>query len=93
MSMSAYLETNGVDARTAEMVSKTIATMSKGSPEKFLLAAQLAVAAAAGPGGLKRPGKIRAFEGWPCKWYVPELDSDQSGVAVREVAKNLAGMS
>lgn len=25
------------------------------------------------------------FEAWPCKWKVPEVDSDQSGMAVEEI--------
>ena len=25
------------------------------------------------------------YEGWPCKWYVPELDSDQSGMAIEKI--------
>ena len=25
------------------------------------------------------------YEGWPCKWYVPEMDSDQSGMAIEKV--------
>jgi phage tail-like protein len=25
------------------------------------------------------------YEGWPSKWYVPELDSDQSGMAIEKV--------
>lgn len=25
------------------------------------------------------------YEGWPCKWYVPELDSDQSAMAIEKV--------
>lgn len=25
------------------------------------------------------------YEGWPCKWYVPDLDSDQSGMAIEKI--------
>ncbi|MED5371459.1 MAG: phage tail protein [Myxococcota bacterium] len=25
------------------------------------------------------------FEGWPCKWYVPDMDSDTSGMAIEKV--------
>ena len=25
------------------------------------------------------------YEGWPCKWYVPDFDSDQSGMAVEKI--------
>jgi phage tail-like protein len=25
------------------------------------------------------------YEGWPCKWYVPELDSDQSAMAIEKI--------
>ena len=25
------------------------------------------------------------YEAWPCKWYVPELDSDQSGMAIEKI--------
>ena len=25
------------------------------------------------------------YEGWPAKWYVPELDSDQSGMAIEKI--------
>ena len=25
------------------------------------------------------------YEGWPCKWYVPELDSDSSGMAIEKI--------
>ncbi len=25
------------------------------------------------------------FEGWPCKWNVPELSSDQSGMAIEKI--------
>ncbi|MBT3219131.1 MAG: phage tail protein [Proteobacteria bacterium] len=25
------------------------------------------------------------YEGWPCKWFVPELDSDQSGMAIEKI--------
>ncbi len=25
------------------------------------------------------------FEGWPCKWYVPEMSSDQSGMAIEKI--------
>ena len=25
------------------------------------------------------------YEAWPCKWYVPDMDSDQSGMAIEKV--------
>lgn len=25
------------------------------------------------------------YEAWPCKWHVPEMDSDQSGMAVEKI--------
>ena len=25
------------------------------------------------------------YEGWPCKWYVPDMDSDSSGMAIEKV--------
>ena len=25
------------------------------------------------------------YEGWPCKWYVPDMDADQSGMAIEKV--------
>jgi phage tail-like protein len=25
------------------------------------------------------------YEGWPCKWNVPELDSDQSAMAIEKI--------
>jgi phage tail-like protein len=25
------------------------------------------------------------YEGWPCKWYVPDMDSDQSGMAIEKI--------
>jgi phage tail-like protein len=25
------------------------------------------------------------FEGWPCKWYVPDMDADTSGMAVEKI--------
>jgi phage tail-like protein len=25
------------------------------------------------------------FEGWPCKWHVPELDSDAAGLAIEKI--------
>ncbi|MCO4769197.1 MAG: phage tail protein [Deltaproteobacteria bacterium] len=25
------------------------------------------------------------FEGWPCKWYVPEMSADQSGMAIEKI--------
>ena len=29
--------------------------------------------------------RFNFFEGWPCKWYVPELDSDSSGMAIEKI--------
>ena len=25
------------------------------------------------------------YEGWPCKWYVPDMDSDTSGMAIEKI--------
>jgi phage tail-like protein len=25
------------------------------------------------------------FEGWPCKWYVPDMDADKSAMAIEKV--------
>ena len=25
------------------------------------------------------------YEAWPCKWYVPDMDSDQSGMAIEKI--------
>jgi phage tail-like protein len=25
------------------------------------------------------------YEAWPCKWYVPELDSDSSAMAIEKI--------
>ncbi|MBW1879663.1 MAG: phage tail protein [Deltaproteobacteria bacterium] len=25
------------------------------------------------------------YEGWPCKWYVPDMDSDSSGMAIEKI--------
>ena len=25
------------------------------------------------------------YEGWPCKWFVPDMDSDQSGMAIEKI--------
>jgi phage tail-like protein len=25
------------------------------------------------------------YEGWPCKWYVPDMDADQSGMAIEKI--------
>lgn len=37
------------------------------------------------------PGHRGFYEGWPCKWYVPELDSDQSATATNLVISPLVG--
>jgi phage tail-like protein len=38
---------------------------------------------------LDRSGRVRArynfYEGWPCKWYVPELDSDSSAMVFEAI--------
>lgn len=88
-----FLTANGVDAATARKVVQTMGTMMQSRPDKFLIASQLAVAAAAGSLGYRAPGPTRFYEGWPCKWHVPELDSDSSAaLAVRELAATLAAM-
>ena len=91
-SMGVFLRANGVDSRTAESVMKTLSAMAQGKPQKLFLAAQLVVASAAGPGGLTRPEDMKMYEGWPCKWYVPEMNSDGGEMAVREIAKSIAGL-
>lgn len=87
-----FLTANGVDAVTARKVVQIMGTMMQLRPDKFLIASQLAVAAAAGSQGLRAPGPNRFYEGWPCKWFVPEMDSDASVMAVREMAASLAAM-
>lgn len=29
--------------------------------------------------------RYQFYEAWPCKWYVPELDSDSSGMAIEKI--------
>ncbi len=29
--------------------------------------------------------KFNFYEGWPAKWYVPDMDSDQSGMAIEKI--------
>lgn len=86
-----FLLKNGVDAATAAKVDQLMSSMMQGRPDQFLLAAQLAVAAASG-GSLRLGGATRFYEGWPCKWYVPELDSDSSAMVVQRLAASLAAL-
>jgi phage tail-like protein len=29
--------------------------------------------------------RFNFYEGWPCKWYVPDMDSDHSGMAIEKI--------
>lgn len=35
--------------------------------------------------GESEVARYNFFEGWPCKWYVPDMDSDTSGMAIEKV--------
>ena len=35
--------------------------------------------------GQTEEARYNFFEGWPCKWFVPELDSDSSGMAIEKI--------
>ena len=35
--------------------------------------------------GQTEVARYNFYEGWPCKWHVPELDSDTSGMAIEKV--------
>ncbi|MBN1336741.1 MAG: phage tail protein [Deltaproteobacteria bacterium] len=35
--------------------------------------------------GQSEVARYNFFEGWPCKWYVPDMDSDKSGMAIEKV--------
>jgi len=35
--------------------------------------------------GQTEVARYNFFEAWPCKWHVPELDSDTSGMAIEKV--------
>lgn len=35
--------------------------------------------------GSTEVARYEFFEGWPCKWNVPELSSDQSGMAIEKI--------
>jgi phage tail-like protein len=35
--------------------------------------------------GQTEVARYNFFEGWPCKWFVPELDSDSSGMAIEKI--------
>lgn len=30
-------------------------------------------------------GRYNFYEGWPCKWYVPDMDADSSAMAIEKV--------
>ena len=30
-------------------------------------------------------GRYNFYEGWPCKWYVPDMDSDSSAMAIEKI--------
>lgn len=84
-----FLLRHGVDAAAAGKVARLMGQMAQGRPDRLLLIAQLALAAASGQAGLRAPGSTRTYEAWPCKWYVPELDSGSSA-AVRDLARAIA---
>ena len=35
--------------------------------------------------GESEVARYNFYEGWPCKWYVPDMDSDTSGMAIEKV--------
>jgi phage tail-like protein len=35
--------------------------------------------------GDRQVAQFNFYEGWPCKWHVPEIDSDQSGMAIEKI--------
>jgi phage tail-like protein len=35
--------------------------------------------------GQSEVARYNFYEGWPCKWFVPELDSDSSGMAIEKI--------
>ena len=35
--------------------------------------------------GSTEVARYEFFEGWPCKWNVPEMDSDSSGMAIEKI--------
>jgi hypothetical protein len=37
------------------------------------------------------PGHRRFYEGWPAKWYLPDIDSDQSGMAIERALSSEFG--
>jgi hypothetical protein len=37
------------------------------------------------------PGHRGFYEGWPAKWYVPDIDSDRSGMAIERALSSEFG--
>ena len=35
--------------------------------------------------GQTEVARYNFFEGWPCKWYVPDMDADKSSMAIEKV--------
>ncbi|MCP4804063.1 MAG: phage tail protein [Proteobacteria bacterium] len=35
--------------------------------------------------GESEVARYNFYEGWPCKWYVPDMDSDTSGMAIEKI--------
>ena len=35
--------------------------------------------------GQTEVARYNFFEGWPCKWYVPDMDSDSSAMAIEKI--------
>ena len=33
----------------------------------------------------KEVGRYNFYEAWPCKWYVPDMDSDNSAMAIEKI--------
>ena len=35
--------------------------------------------------GTTEVARYNFYEGWPCKWYIPDMDSDSSGMAIEKI--------
>jgi hypothetical protein len=52
----------------------------KGKPEAEELEDSALDQISGGLGSVSSTPTSRSYEAWPCKWYVPELDSDSSAM-------------